>query len=105
MILVTESWTWGSASILQGCIEWMTGGACPCVHAGGVHFKGSLCCLLNKTAPTNLYDENDIIFGRLSSGFLYLFTWRATKYLRKDTTFQSFKLILVFQFVSHLFYC
>ena len=71
----------------------------------GFILKALLCCSLNKTAPTNLYDENDIIFGHLSSGFLYLFAWRATKYLRKDTTFQSFKLILAFQFINQLFYC
>ena len=68
----------------------------------GFILKALLCCSLNKTAPTN---ENDIIFDRLSSGFLYLFAWRATKYLRKETRFQSFKLILAFQFINQLFYC
>ena len=71
----------------------------------GVILKALLCCSLNKTAPTNLYDENDIICDCLSSGFLYLFAWRATKYQSKDTRFQSFKLILAFQFVNQLFYC
>ena len=71
----------------------------------GLILKALLCCSLNKTALTNLYDNNDIICDRLSSGFLYLFAWRATKYQRKDTRFQSFKLILAFQFVNQLFYC
>ena len=86
---MTESWTWGSASILQGCIEWMTGGACPCVNTGGAHFIDSFC-------------EIKIIYDCLSSGFLYLFAWRATKYQRKDTRFQSFKSILA---LNQLFYC
>ena len=71
----------------------------------GLILKALLCCSLNKTASTNPYDENDIICDCLSSGFLYLFAWRATKYLRKDTRFQSFKFILAFQFVNQLFYC
>ena len=79
----------------------MTGGACPCVSAGGAHFKGPFC---EVKLLLLIYNEN-VICNCLSSDFLYLFTWRATKYQRKDTRFQSFKLILAFQFINQLFYC
>ena len=49
--------------------------------------------------------KSQVVCDRLSSGFLYLFACRATKYPKKDARFQSFKPTLAFQFVNQPFYC